>query len=148
LVAEPNSIAKLLHGGVRRDGVWHNLRTRIRKRWPQSEAWSVVEWGPRVGIHLHVIIRGVPDLDDAWVAHIVGLAEDGTTAHIQRVYGDPPVNTIRHLYQPDSTETLIVYLTKQLSNVALVGQWPRHFHPISVSRNWCPEWRARPWLDS
>jgi hypothetical protein len=42
---------------------------------------------------------------------------------------------------------LLQICSKQLSNVALVGQWPRHFHPIAMSRNWCPEWRARPWLE-
>lgn len=61
-----------------RSDAWHVLLTRMRQRWPDCQAWTVYEYKPRCGVHLHTVVRGVPGITEEWVDHVVSLLGDGT----------------------------------------------------------------------
>ena len=54
---------------------WHRLLTHRHQRWPAMQAWTMYEYGPRSGVHLHAVIYGVPGISpsgcstswDCWV---------------------------------------------------------------------------------
>jgi len=107
---------------------WHVLRTRLRQKWPDCQAWTVVEWKQRRGVHLHAVVKGTPDISAAWVEHVVRLLRDGTEVHIEPVY-DP--------------EGLAHYVTKSLADKQVMSGWPKHFRPVTTTRGWWPEWLSR-----
>lgn len=114
----------LLH----RAGAWHRLLTRLRKRWPDCQAWTVLEYGTRRGVHLHIAVKGTPGITAEWLEYLVGLVGDGTHVHSKEVH-----NQVR----------LARYLAKQLANQPLMSGWPKYLHLVSTTRRWCPEWRRR-----
>ena len=101
---------------------WHQIRTRLKQRWPGMEALTVYEYSTRSGVHLHVVIRGTPGINWGWMQHVVDLLGDGTKVDFRPVYG---------------ARGLAHYLTKTLSGAAFDSAWPRYFRPISTTRGWC-----------
>lgn len=118
-----------LDPAIRKD-VWHVLRTRLKQQWPEMQAWTVVEWGKRRGVHLHAVVKGTPGLTEEWLQHVVELLHDETAIHI----GDACLH---------STDQLARYLTKQHADPRQAMGWPRGFHPFSATRGWCPDWLSR-----
>lgn len=109
---------------------WRRLRTRLGQKWPDFAAWSVYEYSHLRGVHMHVIVKDTPGLDEAWIEHVVGLVGDGTAVHIV------PINSSRTAY-------VARYVTKQLSDRRIASGWPRGFRAVSCTRNWCPRWLSR-----
>jgi hypothetical protein len=110
-----------------RRNAWHMLLTRLGKQWPDVEAWTTYEYGPkRRGVHLHAIVKRAPGLTPEWVDHIMALLGDGTEAHLEPTY--------------ENSEHLARYLTKQLGDLEYFRQWPRYVRPISMTHGWCPDW--------
>jgi hypothetical protein len=111
-----------------RQQAWHKLSTRLQQDWPEMQAWTVIEFSPKRGVHLHVVLKGVPGISREWVDHVVGLQQDGTAAHLECVH---------------DAEGLVLYLTKGLADSNAASGWPRYFRPVTATRGWCPDWRTR-----
>lgn len=112
--------------------VWHNLFTRIRQRWPQSEYITVYEHEPHVGVHLHAVLKRVPGLSGDWIKRIVARIADDVSVHVEDVY----------------SPRLAAYLGKQIADPVIASGWPKHFRVATNSRGWCEwlnetEWRAQ-----
>ena len=115
-----------------RGGMWHNVLTRMRKRWPQMEAWTVLEWKVNVGVHMHTVVKGITVFDEEFVRRVISLSDPSANVCIKRV-SDP----VR----------LAAYLTKQLTDDRVMSGWPRYFRPVSCTRGWAPGWGSnRQWL--
>ena len=106
-----------------RSEVWHLLWTRITRRWPEAQAFTVLEWGKRSGVHLHVVVRDAPGLTEAWMRAALSRRYPLVDLHLEDVYGG---------------HRLTWYLTKSLSSDALSAGWGRYTHPTSQSRHWLP----------
>jgi hypothetical protein len=104
----------------RRD--WHGLLTRMKQRWPDCEAATVIEYTERRGVHLHAVVKRAPDLDPIWLMHLLAVAGHGTKL------GD-----FRGVHDSDG---LAPYLVKQLTVKVVVDGWPRHFRPVTTTRGW------------
>jgi hypothetical protein len=109
-----------------RSHAWHTISTRARKIYPAFEAASVYEWSLLRGAHLHIVIKGAPGVDQAWVEHVLRSSSSGAElGDFQEVY---------------DARGLAGYLTKQLVDRGVTGTWPKHFHPAAFSRNWTRRW--------
>jgi hypothetical protein len=107
---------------------WHVLLTRLRQAWPEVQAWTVIEYSPRRGVHLHAVVKHAPTLSGAWLEHVVARLGDETRAHVTRV---------------TDKAGLAHYLTKQLIDRAIMEAWPRQFRPVTTTRGWLPSWVGR-----
>lgn len=106
-----------------RSEVWHLLWTRIARRWPEAQAFTVLEWAKQTGVHLHVVVRDAPGLSEAWMRAALARRYPLVDLHLEDVYGG---------------HDLTWYLTKTLSNVAPWADWGRYTHTTSQSRHWLP----------
>jgi hypothetical protein len=106
-----------------RRNVWHRIWTRIRQVWPAAEAWTVIEFRKRRGVHLHAVIKGASSLTQAWIDQVTASQPERTSGHLKDVH-DP--------------EGLAHYLTKDLRQPDVRAGWPRHFRPCSSTRGWYP----------
>jgi hypothetical protein len=106
--------------------VWHTALTRLHQLRPEAQAWTIYEWAPLRGVHLHVVLRGVDGIDPAWLERVVSLVDPhAAVGDFQVVY---------------DRAGLAHYLTKQLADPAITSGWPRHFRPVSMTRGWAPGW--------
>jgi hypothetical protein len=112
---------------LRRD--WHIILTRLRQCWPGCEAWTCYEWSPARGVHLHCVVKGVPNLTEEWLRHVVSL-----------LGGNVDIGGFEDVYYDAG---LAHYLTKQLADPRIVQGWPKHFRPVSTTRGWCPGWLSK-----
>lgn len=108
-----------------RSEVWHLLWTRIRRRWPDAQAFTVMEWGPRTGIHLHTVVRAAPGLSGDWMREALASQYPMIDVH-QKAVDDP--------------WGLASYLPKDLlpDRPSTTAMWGRYAHPTSHSRGWLP----------
>lgn len=107
------------HDHTIRAEVWHLVGTRIKSQWKQAEFWTVVEWAPAVGVHLHVVVRDAPELTTAWIEQV-----------LHRRY---PTFDVQEAEVWDGMG-LANYLTKSLADEG----WQRYMHSTSKSRGWIP----------
>lgn len=101
---------------------WHSLSTRLRQRWLDFAAFTVFEWSSQRGTHLHVVVRGAPELTYEWVQAVVLRLGEGSS-----VGGFEPVH---------NPQGLASYLAKQLVDPRIINGWPRNFRPVTFTRNW------------
>lgn len=110
-----------LDSGLRAD-VWHPVRTLLRHTYPTAAACTILEWGKsRRGIHLHVIIVGIPDFSPEWMQCAVERIRPGAKCHYTPVYD--PIELAR-------------YVSKQLADQTITTGWPRHTRPFTKTQNW------------
>lgn len=109
-----------------RENEWRAFWKRLRRRFPAAEAWTVFEYHPYIGAHLHAVIRNVPGLTSEWAQHEV--LDSGSEAVVNVV----PV-------RPGTQTKLARYLTKDLADRVKLRGWPKYFHPTSATRGWCPD---------
>jgi hypothetical protein len=99
-------------------------------------AFTIYEYSPKRGTHLHVVVKGIPDLDVAWLKHVVSLQANGTQIHVV------PIGQADQDKMLDE-HGISHYLTKQIADKKLMAGWPRGFRITSSTRKWCPEWMSR-----
>ena len=104
-----------------RSEVWHLLWTRITQEWPEAQAFTVLEWGKRSGVHLHAVVRDAPGLTREWMRQM--LARRFPTIDI-------------HLQEVTDGDGIAEYLTKSLANGDAWRNWGSYAHPTSQSRRW------------
>ncbi len=110
-----------------RSEVWHLLWTRITRHWPEAQAFTVLEWAKRSGVHLHAVVRDAPGLTKPWMRAALAHRYPLIDLHLDTVYGG---------------HGLARYLTKALSSAAPWAGWGRYTHPTSQSRWWLPSTAA------
>ena len=106
-----------------RSEVWHLLWTRITHEWPEAQAFTVLEWGKRSGVHLHAVVRGAPGLTRVWMRQMLARRFTTIDIHQQEIYDGPGIAG---------------YLTKSLATGEAWRNWGCYAHPTSQSRRWLP----------
>ena len=110
-----------------REEEWRRLRIRLKKQWPSFQAWTVMQWSARRGVHLHVIIKGTPGITREWLDHVVSLMGNESGVYLR------PIN-------PNDAAYVARYVTRQLGDKQQMRAWPPYFRPVTTTRGWCSEW--------
>jgi hypothetical protein len=119
-----------------RSDEWKVIRTRLGQRYPNFEAFTIYEFSPLRGVHLHVVIKGVPNLDVDWLKHVVSLQANGTQIHVVPIGRADQDKTL-------DEHGISHYLTKQIADEKKMAGWPKGFRVTSSTRNFCPGWMSR-----
>lgn len=109
-----------LDTGIRAN-IWHPLRTSFRRTFRGAAACTILEWGMRRGIHLHVIIVDAPKFSREWIESALARIHPGAECICKPVYDAPG---------------LAEYLSKQIAEQTVARGWPRHTRPFTKTTNW------------
>lgn len=116
-----------------RGEIWTPLLKEIRGPWPETQAWSVLEWGEKAtGVHLHGVVRGPVGITSAWLDETVRGIRLDYTAHLE------PIKDQIITEGPHTGEEVVVYLTKQLRMQDILEGWPPYTHVVARTGSWLP----------
>jgi hypothetical protein len=151
--------------------VWRHVGKAIGDRWPESAAATSYEWSGQRGGHLHVVVRGAPDLDEAWVKGCMARfdyrdrpavrpaerpiswwqmqAAEGVDVLSDVMDGRAEVGGWRTVWDGSG---LCSYITKQIGaepaetsddDTTPLMIWPAHHRFITFTHNWAPDWQPK-----